>query len=196
MSGITSICVFCGSSHGNAAVYRDAAFALGAMIARRGIRLVYGGARVGLMGLVADAALAHGGEVEGVLPRALEEKELAHRGLTRLHVVGSMHERKAKMEALSDGFIALPGGAGTLEEIFEIWTWAQLGFHEKPAAFLNVDGYFDLLASFIGQTVSAGFVRPEHRDMLIFEDDPARLIDAFAAYRAPATPKWIRAEER
>jgi uncharacterized protein (TIGR00730 family) len=186
-----SVCVFCGSSPGGDPAYMDAARTVGAELARRGLTLVYGGAKVGLMGAVADAALAAGGEVVGVLPVALEKKELAHFGLTRLEVVGSMHERKARMAELSDGFVALPGGAGTLEEIFEIWTWGQLGFHGKPAGFLNVAGYFDKLAGFLDHTVAESFVKPVHRDMLIFHDDPTALLAALAAYKAPATDKWL-----
>ena len=186
-----SVCVFCGSSPGGDPAYLDAARTTGAAIAERGLTLVYGGAKVGLMGAVADAALAASGEVIGVLPKALMIKEIGHTGLSRLEVVASMHERKARMAELSDGFIALPGGAGTLEEIFEIWTWGQLGFHGKPAGFLNVAGYYDKLAGFLDHTVSEAFVKPVHRDMLIFRDDPAALLDALAAYDAPATGKWL-----
>jgi hypothetical protein len=186
-----NICVFCGSSPGGDPAYLAAAQAIGRMIAERGMGLVYGGAKVGLMGAVADATLAAGGQVTGVLPAALEKKELAHFGLTRLEVVGSMHERKARMAELSDGFIALPGGAGTLEEIFEIWTWGQLGFHGKPAGFLNVAGYYDKLAGFLDHTVSEAFVKSVHRDMLMFRDDPAALLDALAAYTPPKAEKWL-----
>jgi uncharacterized protein (TIGR00730 family) len=191
MAVLTSVCVFCGSSLGNSPAYLRSAKDLGALIAARGLKLVYGGASVGLMGAVADAALAAGGEVEGVLPKALEEKELAHRGLSRLHVVSSMHERKAKMADLSDGFIALPGGAGTLEEIFEIWTWAQLGFHRKPAGFLDVNGYFAGLRTFIDHAVGEGFMRTAHRDILTFSTKGEDLLEAMAAYEAPSIPKWI-----
>src|SRR3546814_750650 len=152
------LCVFCGSSDGARPAYRDAAHALGKALADAGIGLVYGGAAVGLMGAVADGALARGGEVMGVLPRSLADRELAHPGLTQLHVVGSMHERKAMMAKLSDGFIALPGGLGTFEELFEIWTWAQLGYHRKPVALLNVDGYYDGLLSFLDHPVREAFV--------------------------------------
>ena len=186
-----SVCVFCGSSPGGNPAYLAAAQAIGREIAGRGLKLVYGGAKVGLMGAVADAALAAGGEVTGVLPKALMIKEIGHTGLSRLEVVDSMHERKARMAELSDGFVALPGGAGTLEEIFEIWTWGQLGFHGKPAGFLNVAGYFDKLAGFLDHTVAEAFVKPVHRDMLIFRDDPTALLDALAAYKAPATGKWL-----
>jgi hypothetical protein len=186
-----SVCVFCGSSPGGNPAYLAAAQAIGREIAGRGLKLVYGGAKVGLMGAVADAALAAGGEVVGVLPKALMIKEIGHTGLSQLEVVDSMHERKARMAELSDGFVALPGGAGTLEEIFEIWTWGQLGFHGKPAGFLNVAGYYDKLAGFLDHTVDEAFVKPVHRDMLIFRDDPTALLDALAAYKAPATDKWL-----
>lgn len=186
-----SVCVFCGSSPGADPAYVAAARAVGAEIAGRGLTLVYGGAKVGLMGAVADAAVGAGGRVIGVLPVALEKKEIAHFGLAELEIVGSMHERKARMAELSDGFVALPGGAGTLEEIFEIWTWGQLGFHAKPAGFLNVGGYYDKLAGFLDHTVDQAFVKPVHRQMLTFHDDPAALLDAMAAYQAPATEKWL-----
>jgi uncharacterized protein (TIGR00730 family) len=186
-----AVCVFCGSSPGGDPAYLEAARTTGAAIARRGLTLIYGGAKVGLMGAVADAALAAGGQVVGVLPKALMIKEIGHPGLSRLEVVASMHERKARMAELSDGFIALPGGAGTLEEIFEIWTWGQLGFHDKPAGFLNVAGYYDKLAGFLDHTVGEAFVKPVHRDMLIFHDQPEPLLDALGAYDAPATSKWL-----
>ncbi|WP_417769416.1 TIGR00730 family Rossman fold protein [Stappia sp.] len=190
-----SICVFCGSSMGAKPAYRDAAVATGEAIARSGRRLVYGGARVGLMGAVADGALAAGGEVIGVLPVALQEKELAHTGLTELHVVKSMHERKAMMADLSGGFIALPGGAGTLEELFEVWTWGQLGYHRKPCGFLNVDGFYDGLLTFLDLQRDEAFVKPEMRDMVLVADAPAALIDLFESYTPPATPKWIERSE-
>ncbi len=188
---MNSVCVFCGSSPGGAPAYMASARAVGREVAARGLTLVYGGAHVGLMGAVADAALAAGGQVVGVLPVALERKEIAHTRLSKLEIVGSMHERKARMAELSDGFVALPGGAGTLEEIFEIWTWGQLGFHGKPAGFLNVAGYFDKLAAFLDHTVAEAFVKPVHRQMLNFHDDPAALLDALAAYQAPAAEKWL-----
>ena len=186
-----AVCVFCGSSPGGDAAYMAAARAMGAAVAERGLTLVYGGAKVGLMGAVADAALAAGGEVIGVLPQALMIKEIGHPGLSQLEVVGSMHERKARMAELSDGFVALPGGAGTLEEIFEIWTWGQLGFHGKPAGFLNVAGYYDKLADFLDHTVAEAFVKPVHRDMLIFREEPGALLDALAGYDAPVQSKWL-----
>jgi len=185
------VCVFCGSSPGARPGYRAAAEALGAAVAQRGLGLVYGGAHVGLMGVVADAALAAGGEVIGVLPRALEAKELAHRNLSALYVVESMHERKALMAELSDCFVALPGGIGTLEETFEAWTWTQLGLHEKPCALLDVEGYYAALQQFLDRAVADRFVRPEHRTMLLVESDPERLLDALAAWRAPIVEKWL-----
>jgi uncharacterized protein (TIGR00730 family) len=185
------VCVFCGSSPGARTSYRDAAERLGAAIATRGLGLVYGGAHVGLMGVVADAALAQRGEVIGVLPRALEARELAHRGLSELHVVDSMHERKARMAELSDCFIALPGGIGTLEETFEAWTWTQLGLHAKPCALLDVDGYYAPLQAFLDGAVAERFVRTEHRSMLLVDDDPERLLDALASWRAPVVEKWL-----
>lgn len=191
MSQIASVCVFCGSSPGGDPAYRAAAEAMGREIAGRGQRLVYGGAKVGLMGAVADAALAAGGEVVGVLPHALSDKEIAHTGLTRLEIVASMHERKARMAELSDGFVALPGGAGTLEEIFEIWTWGQLGFHAKPAGFLNSRGYYDALRSFVDHAVGQAFLKAPHRDMLIFREDAGEMLDALAAYVPPVVEKWI-----
>lgn len=190
-----SICVFCGSSFGRREDYRLAAEITGRAIASSGLRLIYGGAKVGLMGMVANAAIEAGGEVVGVLPRALADKELAHEGLAELHVVGSMHERKALMADRSDAFMALPGGTGTLEEIFEVWTWGQLGYHRKPCGFLNVAGYYDGLLSFLQKSVSEEFVKPEMHSMLLVESEPIRLIDAFRTYEPPKTPKWIRREE-
>lgn len=185
------ICVFLGSNPGNTPNYLAATRALGAEIARRGLATVYGGARVGLMGQLADAALAAGGEVIGVIPEALRQKELAHQGLTSLHVVGSMHERKALMAELADGFIALPGGMGTLEELCEVLTWAQLGFHTKPCGLLDVDGYYAQLRAFLDHTVAEGFIVPGQRGMLLSEADPAVLLDRFASYTAPTVTKWV-----
>jgi len=186
-----SVCVFCGSSPGEDPAYRAAARELGMALARRGLTLVYGGAKVGLMGAVADGALSQGGEVIGVLPEALMIKEIGHTGLTRLEVVSSMHERKARMAELSDGFIALPGGAGTLEEIFEIWTWGQLGIHSKPVGFLNAAGYYDKLAAFLDHTVEEAFVKPVHRGMLLFHDRADPLLAAMETYAAPVAQKWL-----
>jgi uncharacterized protein (TIGR00730 family) len=185
------ICVFAGSSAGSRADYVTAAAELGRVLAARGIGLVYGGARVGLMSAVADAVLAGGGEVIGVIPRALVEKEVAHTGLTDLRVVTSMHQRKALMADLSDGFIALPGGWGTLDEMFEILTWAQLGLHRKPCGLLNVQGYFERLLSFLDHTVEEGFVRREYGSLLSVSDTPAALLDALAAQTPPVVEKWI-----
>ena len=190
------VCVFCGSSAGGEPVFVEAARTLGAALAAREIELVYGGASVGLMGAVADAVLAGGGRATGVIPQALVDREIAHGGLTDLRVVGSMHERKALMSELSDGFVAMPGGLGTLEEIFEVWTWAQLGHHEKPCAFLNVDGFYDGLIAFLDGVVARGFIRPHHRAMAIVAAQPVELLDHMARYRAPAVTKWIAADER
>jgi len=193
---IERLCVFCGSSPGSEPAYALAARALGETLALAGIGLVYGGASVGLMGQVADAALAAGGAVTGVMPRALAEKEIAHAGLTDLHVVGSMHQRKALMAELSDGFVALPGGIGTFEELFEVWTWAQLGHHQKPCAVLNVDGFYDQLIGFLDSVVERRFMRAEHRAMLIEATEPAALIAALRGYTAPGVVKWIERGER
>lgn len=190
-----SVAVFCGASPGGDPAYTAAARAMGSAIAGRGQALVYGGAKVGLMGAVADAALAAGGEVFGVMPEALMDLEIAHTGLTRLEVVPSMHERKARMAEMADGFIALPGGAGTLEEIFEIWTWGQLGFHAKPAGFLNVLGYFDHLKAFVDHAVGEAFLKAPHRDMLVFSQDCGAMLDALAAYKPPRIEKWIGRQE-
>jgi uncharacterized protein (TIGR00730 family) len=192
---VKRICVYCGSNPGASPAYAAAARALGGEIARRGLGLVYGGASVGLMGAVANAALAGGAEVIGVIPHFFAVKEVAHRGLDELLVVDSMHERKARMAELADGFVALPGGWGTLEEIFEVLTWAQLGLHEKPCGLLDVGGYFDDLYRFLERAVAEAFVREEFRPMIVLENDAGRLLDRFAAYRAPRVRKWIRPEE-
>jgi uncharacterized protein (TIGR00730 family) len=190
---IRRLCVFCGSSAGREPGYRHLAESLGRALAERGIGIVYGGASVGLMGMLADAALAAGGEVIGVIPQALIEREIGHRGLTELRIVGSMHERKALMAELADGFVALPGGVGTLEELFEVWTWAQLGLHAKPCALLDTDGFYAPLIAFLDHQVKAGFVREAHRDMLLTAHSPEELLTAFAAYRAPRVGKWLEA---
>jgi uncharacterized protein (TIGR00730 family) len=189
------LCVFCGSNGGGRPDYLEAARALGRVLAQRGIGLVYGGARVGLMGALADAALASGGHVLGVMPESLVAKEVAHTGLTELRVVKSMHERKAMMADLSDGFVALPGGWGTLEELFEVLTWAQLGLHRKPCGLLNVAGYFDPLLAFLDHTIDEGFVRREQRAMVTVATTPAQLLDLFAAYEPPLVDKWITRAE-
>lgn len=190
------VCVFCGSNTGANPAYAEAAADLGLLLARRGLTLVYGGGHVGLMGVLADAALAAGGRVTGVIPEALAAKELAHRGLTDLKVVGSMHERKALMSELSDAFIALPGGIGTLEEWFEVWTWSQLGFQPKPCGMLNVAGYYDHLLAFLDHMAAERFLSPPHRSMAIVEDRADRLLDRLASYQPPRTEKWIDRAER
>lgn len=189
------ICVYCGSSEGRNAAYTIAAERLGRLLAGQGIGLVYGGANVGLMRILADAAMTAGGEAIGVMPKALVEKEKAHKSLSRLHVVDSMHERKALMAELSDGFIALPGGAGTMDELFEVWTWGQLGFHRKPCGLLNVAAYYDPLAVFLDHAVTEGFVKDLHRDMLVIAKTPEELLDRFRAYVPPSVEKWIQRNE-
>lgn len=184
------VCVYCGSSPGKHTSYRDAAESLGQVLARRRIALVYGGASVGVMGAVADAVVSAGGEAFGVIPESLMSFEVAHRGLTELIVVDSMHTRKARMADLSDAFIALPGGLGTLEELFEMLTWSQLRFHQKPVGLLNVDGFYDGLLAFLDGTVDAGFVRQEHRDNLIVGDDPEQLLADLADWSPPDIDKW------
>lgn len=188
---MTRVCVFSGSSAGARPEYRAAAVALGEALTSRRIGLVYGGAKVGLMGVVADTVLAGGGDVTGVIPRALVEKEVAHEGLSDLRVVGSMHERKALMADLSDGFIALPGGWGTLEELFEVLTWAQLGLHQKPCGLLNVAGYFDGLRQFTGHAVTEGFLRSEYLSLMAVETAPEALLARFEAHQPLSLPKWI-----
>jgi uncharacterized protein (TIGR00730 family) len=172
------ICVYTGSRHGSRPEYRATAEAFGSLLARERIGLVYGGGRLGLMGVVADAALAGGGEVVGIIPQKLVELEVAHRGLTELHVVNSMHERKALMADLSDGFVALPGGIGTLEELFEVWAWLHLGYHDKPCGLINVCGFYDPLITFLDKVVEEGFLRADTRAMLFCDDDGERLLAA------------------
>lgn len=184
-----SIAIFCGSTLGTDSIYAETAQQTGKMIAEQGKTLVYGGGRSGLMGIVADSALAAGGKVIGVIPQGLVDRELAHPHLTELHVVKSMHERKTLMADLADGFIALPGGAGTIEEIFEQWTWAQLGIHLKPCAFLNVEGFYDLLLQFIQLTTTKEFTRSRFTDALIQSDSIADILNRFEHYQAPE-PKW------
>jgi uncharacterized protein (TIGR00730 family) len=184
------ICVFCGSHSGNDETYVKAARDVGRTLAELRIDLVYGGGRVGMMGAVADAALQAGGAVIGVMPQSLVDREIQHTGLTELHTVSSMHERKTKMADLSDGFIALPGGAGTLEEIFEQWTWAQLGIHRKPCGFLNTNGYFDPLREMIARMAQQGFMNAAYASMLVFETDAKAILDAFENYTAPVA-KWL-----
>jgi uncharacterized protein (TIGR00730 family) len=189
-------CVFCGSSPGARPQYTEATEDLGSLLVQNGITLVYGGASVGLMGRLADTVLSEGGEAVGVIPRALVEREIAHLGLSELHVVDSMHERKALMADLSDAFVALPGGLGTLDELFEVYSWAQLGLHRKPCGLLNVEGYYQHLADFLDRAVGERFVRDEHRDMLIVEEDPATMLERLRGFDpARVTPKWIDREE-
>jgi uncharacterized protein (TIGR00730 family) len=189
------ICVFCGSSLGSRPAFADAAQSLGRELASRGLELVYGGASVGLMGLVADAVLHAGGRAIGVIPEPLASKEIAHAGLSELHVVGSMHERKAKMAELADGFVTLPGGIGTFEETFEILTWAQLGLHRKPCGLLDIAGYYAPVVQLLDHAVAEGFVRPDHLSMLLVEDNAAALLDRFARYEPTYVAKWIERDE-
>jgi uncharacterized protein (TIGR00730 family) len=185
------VCVYAGSNLGSDPVYADAAKALAHLLAERGIGLVYGGGHVGLMGVLADAALAAGGEVIGVMPQALVDREIGHRGLTELRIVGSMHDRKALMADLSDAFVAVPGGIGTLEELIEIYTWSQLGIHSKACGVLNVRGYYDALAAFLDHAVEEGFLRPQHRAVLGVAADPGELLDRLDAFEPPTVRKWL-----
>lgn len=185
------LCIFSGSNSGNRPAYLDAACQLGAGLAKAGIGVVYGGASVGLMGAMANAALEQGGEVIGIIPQSLVDKEISHSGLADLRIVGSMHERKAMMSQLSDGFVALPGGLGTLEELFEVWTWAQLGHHQKPCAVLNVEGFYQGLLSFLDRVVDEAFIKKQHRDMLVVASSVSELLAAIRDYRPPQTTKWI-----
>ena len=184
------ICVYCGSNNGARPLYADAARDLADVLVRHDLELVYGGADKGTMGIIADAVLGRGGKVHGVIPKMLCDKEIAHQGLTELHVVSSMHARKSMMAALSDGFVALPGGFGTLEEIIEIITWGQLRFHDKPCGLLNVDGYFDHLLRYLDHAHVEGFLRSENRDMLLCDENAAGLIQQFERYSAPHVDKW------
>jgi uncharacterized protein (TIGR00730 family) len=191
------VCVFCGSKSGGRPVFAEAAQLLGRLLAERELGLIFGGGHIGLMGVLADAVLAAGGEVAGVIPQALVDKELAHSRLTELHIVGTMHQRKALMADRADAFVALPGGFGTCEEFFEVLTWAQLGIHDKPIGLLNVAGFFDPLLAWIDGAVAEGFIRPKHRSLLLVAAEPARLLDELQSYR-PALPrdKWIEPGER
>ena len=190
------VCVYCGSSPGARPAYAAAAAALGRLLAARGIGLVYGGGNVGLMGIVADAARDAGGEVIGVIPRALQAREVAHTGLDDLRMVETMHERKALMADLADAFVALPGGVGTLEELVEVMTWTQLGIHAKPCGVLDVDGYYEHLVAFLDHAVGERFLRPEHRALLVHARQPEALLDAFAGWRPPTLDKWLDRPER
>ena len=193
MTEIRRLAVFCGSNPGARPDYVAAARSLGRLLCERGIGIVYGGSSVGLMAALADTMLDDLGDIIGVIPRMLVEREVANKALTDLRIVGSMHERKAMMAELADGFIAMPGGIGTLEEFFEIWTWAQLGMHDKPCGLLNVAGYFDPLLEFLDHAVAEKFVREVHRKMVIVESDPVALLSRFEAYEPPRVVKWINA---
>ena len=195
MFSLKRLCVFCGSSSGSDPVHRRAAKELGTLLARERIELVYGGGSVGLMGAIADAVLAANGHVIGVIPQFLATKELLHEGINDLRVTHDMHERKALMAELADGFVALPGGLGTFEELFEVLTWSQLGLHRKPIGLLNVAGYFDPLVAMIDRSIQDGFCRDEHRRLFVVETEPARLLDRLRQHEPPAVPKWIRSTD-
>jgi uncharacterized protein (TIGR00730 family) len=190
------IAVFCGASPGINPAYAEAARQLGALLGRRGLGLVYGGGQVGMMGVIADAVLAAGGQVIGVMPRNLFPKEIGHPGLTELRAVGSMHERKALMADLADGFIALPGGYGTLDEFCEIVTWAQLGLHRKPCGLLNAAGYFTAFLGFLDHARGEGFIQPQFRELVLADDQPERLLDRLAAYQPPTVRRWLEQDQR
>lgn len=185
-----SICVYCGSSPGADPVYAQSARALAAAMVARKVSLVYGGGHVGLMGVIADEVMRLGGEATGVIPQALMDKEVGHHGLTRLHVVKDMHERKAMMAELSDGFIAMPGGIGTLEELFEVWTWAQLGLHIKPIGLLNVNGFYEGLIGFVRHLVDQQFLKKDHQSILLHEPGPEALLQRFQDYVPSYSPHW------
>ncbi len=190
-----SVCVFCGSQTGNDPSHREAAATIGRLLATSGRRLIFGGGDVGLMGVAAASAHAAGGAVVGVIPEALVDRELTHPPAVELRVVGTMHERKSLMAELSDGFIALPGGFGTLDELFEIVTWAQLGIHRKPVGLLNGSGFYDALLAFLDQLVSAGFLLRRHRELLIVGDGPADLLDRMERWEAPDLAKWAKSDD-
>ncbi|MYL97281.1 TIGR00730 family Rossman fold protein [Novosphingobium sp. FGD1] len=189
------ICVYLGSSPGNNPLYREAAEQFGTLLARRGIGLVYGGGMVGLMGVIADAVCAAGGEVIGIIPEALRAREHDHPGISELHVVQTMHERKAMMANLADGFVTLPGGIGTFEEMFEAWCWSQLGYHNKPVGLLDVNGFYSGLRQFIDNVVEEGFLQPRHRSMLIVEKDPETMIDRIVNFVPPENEHWLGARD-
>jgi uncharacterized protein (TIGR00730 family) len=192
---LRSVTVYCGSNAGADPAYAEGTRALARLLAGSGIRIVYGGAALGLMGILADTAMEAGGEVIGVMPQALIDREIGHRGLTDLRVVGSMHERKALMADLADAFIALPGGIGTLEELIEVYTWSQLGMHRKPIGVLNVNGYYDSLAAFLDDAVRERFLPAQHREVLIFEPDPETLLARMAGAEPPTAEKWLSEAE-
>lgn len=191
-----AVCVYCGSSHGASPVYTEAARAFGRALVAADLGLVYGGGKVGLMGVIADTVMAEGGRAIGVIPELLVNKEVGHEGLSELHVVPDMHHRKKMMADLSDAFVAMPGGAGTLEELFEVYTWAQLGYHHKPVAVLNIDGFYDPLIALLRHTVREGFMRQTYFDLLQVDSDPAVLIEKLERYRAPAQDKWSDMREK
>jgi uncharacterized protein (TIGR00730 family) len=195
MGELKRVCVFCGSSAGEDTRYLDAAARMGRVLAEGQLELVYGGSRVGLMGRLADTVLAEGGEVTGVIPEAMVHREVAHRGLTHLRIVASMHERKAAMADLSDAFVALPGGLGTLEELCEMLTWGQLGLHRKPCGVLDANGYYGPLIGMLDHMVQEGFLSKAHRGMLLVDTDPETLLDRFRGYEPPYAPRWIERDE-
>jgi len=194
--GVRSLCVYCGSNLGADPAFAVATRALARLAAERDIRLVYGGGAVGLMGTLADTALEAGGSVVGVIPQALMDREIGHRGLSELRVVGSMHERKALMADLADAFVALPGGIGTLEEVVEVYTWSQLGLHRKPIGLLNVNGYYDALAAFLDHAVDRRFLRAQHREVLLVDEDPEVLLDRLEVAQPPVLGKWLSEAQR
>ncbi len=193
---INTVCVYCGSSKGNEAIYAEEAKAFGRLLVQYGLKLVYGGARVGIMGILADTVLKAGGTAIGVIPENLVDLEVAHDNLSELHVVDSMHKRKAEMADRSDAFIALPGGLGTFEELFEVMTWAQLGLHQKPCGLLNINGFFDPLVAFLDHAVDQGFIQSMHRRLLMVEEKSQRLIERFNKFKPVTIPKWIDEDER
>ena len=195
MTAIKSICMYCGSSPGRLDAYAAAAIAVAEALVSRNIRLVYGGASIGIMGLVADQVLKLGGQVVGVIPKGLAHKEVAHQQLTELHITQSMHERKMRMAELADGFIALPGGIGTLEEFFEIWTWAQLGIHNKPCGLLNVEGYYDSLIGFLDHVLAEQFVKKHHHELLMVDSNPDRLLERYLNFQPPVVKHWVGKNE-
>ena len=195
MNDLRSVTVYCGSNAGADPAYAEGTRALARLLVASGVRVVYGGASLGLMGILADTAMEAGGEVIGIMPQALIDREIGHRGLTDLRVVGSMHERKALMAELGDAFIALPGGIGTLEELIEVYTWSQLGMHRKPIGVLNVNGYYDGLAAFLDDAVQERFLPAQHREVLIFEPDPEALLGRMAGAKPPTAEKWLTEAE-
>ncbi len=193
---LQSVCVYCGASPGILDAYRQGAQALAQTLVKRNIRLVFGGGHVGLMGIIADAVMQAGGTAIGVIPQALVDRELAHHTLTELHIVANMHERKKMMADLSDGFIAMPGGIGTFEELFETWTWSQLDFHNKPLGLFNIAGFYDPLLNFLDNTVAQGFLKPAHRDLLKVEQDPVRLLDRLANLSHADDAAWLKGQSQ